>query len=218
MISALATTATSSASSAAPLRSREQESVNPVDAPEASAVVTLSAAGASLAAREAASPPVGAKTSARTGATPVPATPAAADTVAATGDTNAAVAAVSVNAGAQTAPGAGATGSAAPDSAAQETPTFTGPARAAAPAASSGSAGGASSSSSTATATSDLSLVPNLIYAPADSNEDGVISAAEQKAYDLEQFPEGVERKAAPVPPRISQELREYEAVSRGGD
>jgi hypothetical protein len=64
-----------------------------------------------------------------------------------------------------------------------------------------------------------VSLVPNLIYAPADSNEDGVISVAEQKAYDLEQFPEGVELKSSPVPPpRVSQELREYVAVSQGGD
>lgn len=60
-----------------------------------------------------------------------------------------------------------------------------------------------------------ISLVPNLIYAPADSDENGIISEPERRSFNLEHFP-GMEEPARPPAPQVVEaELREYAAVAQ---
>lgn len=59
-----------------------------------------------------------------------------------------------------------------------------------------------------------ISLVPNLVYAEADSDQNGVISPAERRAYDVVHPTLG--QRAADVPPKrvVDAELREYTAIA----
>ncbi len=60
-----------------------------------------------------------------------------------------------------------------------------------------------------------ISLVPNLVYAEADSDQNGVISPAERRAYDVVHPTLG--QRAADVPPKrvVDAELREYTAIAK---
>lgn len=59
-----------------------------------------------------------------------------------------------------------------------------------------------------------ISLVPNLVYAEADSDQNGVISPAERRAYDVVHPTLG--QRPADVPPKrvVDAELREYTAIA----
>ena len=59
-----------------------------------------------------------------------------------------------------------------------------------------------------------ISLVPNLVYAEADSDQNGVISPAERRAYDV--VPPTLGQRPADVPPKrvVDAELREYTAIA----
>ena len=59
-----------------------------------------------------------------------------------------------------------------------------------------------------------ISLVPNLVYAEADSDQNGVISPAERRSYDVVHPTLG--QRAADVPPKrvVDAELREYTAIA----
>lgn len=59
-----------------------------------------------------------------------------------------------------------------------------------------------------------ISLVPNLVYAEADSDQNGVISPSERRAYDVLHPTLG--QRAADVPPKrvVDAELREYTSIA----
>ena len=67
---------------------------------------------------------------------------------------------------------------------------------------------------STTTTEQPLTLVPNLIYAKADSDQNGVVSPAERRAYDIVHPELGA--RAAETPPRrvVEAELREYTSIA----
>ena len=60
-----------------------------------------------------------------------------------------------------------------------------------------------------------ISLVPNLVYAEADSDLNGVISPSERRAYDILHPTLG--QRAADVPPKrvVDAELREYTSIAK---
>ena len=59
-----------------------------------------------------------------------------------------------------------------------------------------------------------VSLIPNLVYAEADSDENGVISPAERRAYDIVHPKLG--ERPSDVPPKrvVDAELREYTSIA----
>ncbi len=59
-----------------------------------------------------------------------------------------------------------------------------------------------------------ISLVPNLVYAEADSDQNGVISPSERRAYDVLHPTLG--QRPADVPPKrvVEAELREYTSIA----
>ncbi len=59
-----------------------------------------------------------------------------------------------------------------------------------------------------------ISLIPNLVYAEADSDQNGVISPSERRAYDVVHPTLG--QRAADVPPKrvVDAELREYTSIA----
>ena len=59
-----------------------------------------------------------------------------------------------------------------------------------------------------------ISLIPNLVYAEADSDENGVTSPAERRAYDIVHPSLGA--RPVEVPPKrvVDAELREYASVA----
>jgi hypothetical protein len=59
-----------------------------------------------------------------------------------------------------------------------------------------------------------VSLIPNLVYAEADRDENGVVSPAERRAYDVVHPKLG--ERPADVPPKrvVDAELREYNAIA----
>ncbi|WP_423599267.1 hypothetical protein [Roseateles sp. MS654] len=59
-----------------------------------------------------------------------------------------------------------------------------------------------------------ISLIPNLVYAEADSDENGVTSPAERRAYDIVHPSLG--ERPVEVPPKrvVDAELREYASVA----
>jgi glucose/arabinose dehydrogenase len=60
-----------------------------------------------------------------------------------------------------------------------------------------------------------ISLVPNLVYAEADSDQNGVISPSERRSYDVLHPTLG--QRAADVPPKrvVDAELREYASIAK---
>ena len=59
-----------------------------------------------------------------------------------------------------------------------------------------------------------ISLVPNLVYAEADSDQNGVISPSERRSYDILHPTLG--QRPADVPPKrvVDAELREYTSIA----
>ena len=59
-----------------------------------------------------------------------------------------------------------------------------------------------------------VSLIPNLVYAEADRDQNGVVSPAERRAYDVVHPKLG--ERPADVPPKrvVDAELREYNAIA----
>jgi hypothetical protein len=72
----------------------------------------------------------------------------------------------------------------------------------------------AATTASTTSTQQPITLVPNLIYAPADSDQNGVVSPAERRAYDIVHPELGV--RPAETPPRrvVDAELREYTSIA----
>ncbi|HEY1397332.1 MAG TPA: hypothetical protein VF536_14515, partial [Roseateles sp.] len=60
-----------------------------------------------------------------------------------------------------------------------------------------------------------ISLVPNLVYAEADSDQNGVISPSERRSYDVLHPTLG--QRPADVPPKrvVDAELREYASIAK---
>ena len=59
-----------------------------------------------------------------------------------------------------------------------------------------------------------VSLIPNLVFAEADRDQNGVVSPAERRAYDVVHPKLG--ERPADVPPKrvVDAELREYNAIA----
>ncbi|ANH66692.1 hypothetical protein ABE85_02330 [Mitsuaria sp. 7] len=60
-----------------------------------------------------------------------------------------------------------------------------------------------------------ISLVPNLVYAEADSDQNGVISPSERRSYDVLHPTLG--QRPADTPPKrvVDAELREYASIAK---
>ncbi|WP_416761951.1 hypothetical protein ACNI65_06710 [Roseateles sp. So40a] len=183
---------------------------------EASAVVSLSAQAASLAVAGGASSSAGAQTATGPSAAvqtataqPVTAAPAAQAASTQTITTAAAPAAAPAPAAAAPAPAAAAAAAPAPAPAPAPTPAVAAQTTSFQP------------SNARAAATGEkqefpptVSLVPNLVYAEADSDQNGVVSPSERRAYDIVHPKLG--ERPADVPPKrvVDAELREYTSIA----
>jgi len=181
---------------------------------EASAVVRLSAQAASLAVAGGASSSAGAQTA--TGpsaavqtATAQPVTAAPAAQAASTQTITTAAAPAPAPAAAAPAPAAAAAAAPAPAPAPAPTPAVAAQTTSFQP------------SNARAAATGEkqefpptVSLVPNLVYAEADSDQNGVVSPSERRAYDIVHPKLG--ERPADVPPKrvVDAELREYTSIA----